>query len=413
VLAILIAFCVASPLRAQVDFEKQIRPILEGTCMKCHGPEKPKGKFSLHTREALLAGAEGKAVVPGDPEKSDVIYLITLPPDDPDIMPAEGEPLTKEQVELVTLWIKEGAKWPEGLVLVGPKQDPAGKPDPLNTPGLPVTDAEKSAVSQAEQKGALAMRLAQNTNWLRVDFSLHGKEIKDGDLAIVKSMPNLVDLDLGGTEVTDAGLAHLKDAENLHRLHLEKTKVTSKGLESLAGLQKLSYLNLYGTEVDDAAIDTLAKLKGLEKLYLWQTKVTPDAAKKLREALPEVVINLGWETVLGPKIEPQPQPEPEPAAAVDPNAPKFAIADIMKAHKDGLHKKAIEGGASKEEIVQLVAFYSELVKHEPPKGEPESWKQKTTALLDAAKLLEAGDEKGKAALTAATNCKACHSMHKP
>ena len=103
------------------------------------------------------------------------------------------------------------------------------------------------------------------------------------------------------------------------------TQVTSAGVKKLAGLKHLKLLNLHGTSVDDAAIATLGGMTSLESLYLWNTKVTPDAAKKLREKLPNTRINIGWEHEPPVKVvEPPPPPEPkkEQAAAKPAEAKK-------------------------------------------------------------------------------------------
>ena len=75
-----------------VDFVREIQPILQKACVQCHGAEKQKGKLRLDTREALLKGGEdGKAVEPGNPDKSDIFRRITLPEDDDDAMPPKGK----------------------------------------------------------------------------------------------------------------------------------------------------------------------------------------------------------------------------------------------------------------------------------------------------------------------------------
>src|SRR5207249_33094 len=90
-------------------------------CLKCHGPEKPKGGLRLDTNEGLLKGAKsGKVVESGNADESRLFEVITLPKDDPDHMPAEGEPLNKLEQELIRDWINQGVKWPEKLVLEAP-----------------------------------------------------------------------------------------------------------------------------------------------------------------------------------------------------------------------------------------------------------------------------------------------------
>ena len=91
---------------------------------------------------------------------------------------------------------------------------------------------------------------------------------------------------------------------------------------------------------------------------------------------------------------------------------KVTIKVVMKkAHtakkgEDSLLKKVIAGTASDTEKKELVELYTALSKNEPPAGDADSWKTKTTALIAAAK---SGDA---AALKKASDCAACHSEHK-
>jgi len=104
--------------------------------------------------------------------------------------------------------------------------------------------------------------------------------------------------------------------------------------------------------------------------------------------------------------------------AADKDKPKFKIETIMeKAHKGGpnsLRNKVLRGEASKEELTTLVELYTELGKNTPPKGSKESWKTKTTAVLEAAKKVKAAptDKQALAAYNKATTCMACHDVHK-
>src|SRR6185312_16253675 len=68
----------ASPEAAsETFFELRVRPVLAGTCVKCHGEKKASGKLRLDTREAMLKGGEnGPAVVPGNAEGSLLIKAV-------------------------------------------------------------------------------------------------------------------------------------------------------------------------------------------------------------------------------------------------------------------------------------------------------------------------------------------------
>ncbi len=107
---------------APVDFAKDIKPLLEGACLKCHGPEKPKGKFEMTTRDkALKGGHEGVAIIPGDSAKSPLIHFVARLVKDMEMPPEDkGDPLTKEQIGLLRAWIDQGVKWPDGHVLQPP-----------------------------------------------------------------------------------------------------------------------------------------------------------------------------------------------------------------------------------------------------------------------------------------------------
>jgi hypothetical protein len=88
----------------------------------------------------------------------------------------------------------------------------------------------------------------------------------------------------------------------------------------------------------------------------------------------------------------------------------------MKAlHKgdDALAKKVSKGEGTKDDFKKLVEYYAALPLNDAPKGDAASRKEKTTALLDAAKALEAGKAGALDQYKAAVNCKACHSAHKP
>jgi len=97
-----------------VDFLTQIQPIFEEHCYECHGPEEAEGDLVLHLRSGLFHDEPNFwSVIPGDPDESLLVEMIEYPADDPDFMPAEGEPLPADQIALIRRWVSEGAIWPE------------------------------------------------------------------------------------------------------------------------------------------------------------------------------------------------------------------------------------------------------------------------------------------------------------
>lgn len=99
----------------EVDFKRDVKPILDASCIKCHGRGKSKGDFAIDTRETFLKGGEsGPAVIPGKSGESHLIEMVSGI--DPDIiMPQKGSKLTPEQVGILRKWIDSDLPWDESI----------------------------------------------------------------------------------------------------------------------------------------------------------------------------------------------------------------------------------------------------------------------------------------------------------
>jgi len=98
----------------QVDFTRDIKPLLERSCLRCHGPEKPRNRLRLDNREAALKGGEsGVAIVPGDSAGSPLIHVVSGVHEDIERMPpkGKGDPLTPDEISLLRAWIDQGVTW--------------------------------------------------------------------------------------------------------------------------------------------------------------------------------------------------------------------------------------------------------------------------------------------------------------
>ena len=98
-----------SSAQEPVSFAKDIQPILQNSCFKCHGEAMQVSKLDLHTREAALKGGEkGAAIVPGKADESR-LYRRVAGLERP-AMPMDGT-LTSEQISAIKTWIDQGAHW--------------------------------------------------------------------------------------------------------------------------------------------------------------------------------------------------------------------------------------------------------------------------------------------------------------
>ena len=123
--------------RERVDFSKQIKPIINDKCISCHGGVKKTAGFSLlFEKDALGNTDEGSpAIIPGNAAKSRMIKRFHEA--DPELrMPFEKPPLSKEEINLFTKWIDQGAKWGTHWAYVPPQDQivPKTKIDNSNNP---------------------------------------------------------------------------------------------------------------------------------------------------------------------------------------------------------------------------------------------------------------------------------------
>ena len=103
------------PAAAKVDFVRDVRPILQRACLRCHGPEKQKGDYRIDVRQVALEGGESYApnIVPGKSADSPLFRFISGTDDL--VMPPEGAKLTAVEISTLRAWIDQGANWPDAV----------------------------------------------------------------------------------------------------------------------------------------------------------------------------------------------------------------------------------------------------------------------------------------------------------
>ncbi len=152
------------PGTSKIDFNTQIRPILNANCTSCHGGVKEQGGISLLYREsALLKGKSGKpCIVPGSPAESELIKRLTHHDLD-ERMPLKAPPLSKEQISLLEKWVEEGAQWETHWAYVAPK--PQEVPFVLST--WPTADLDKFVYKKMADAGMSPSPQADKATLLR------------------------------------------------------------------------------------------------------------------------------------------------------------------------------------------------------------------------------------------------------
>ncbi len=296
-----------------VSFATEIRPILAENCSNCHVPDRRRGDLVLIPISAAFARTPTEWVIqPGHPDRSPLLTRVSLPVDDPDRMPRDGDPLTDTQIALIARWIAQGA----------PHDD---TPPPPPAPAVPALDeaaeqARSIAMEAIRQRGGIAVSLAEDRPEVQVNLRVAEPTFTDDDLALLAGLePCLTRLDLSRTTVTDAGLQQLLPFTKLVRLRLDDTAITDAGVETLTALEGLTWLNLIGTRVTDSAVEAIARLPRLKQVYLWKTDLTASGRAHLRRLRPDIEV-----VTAAPALPPEPAKD-EPGQKEGSNAPAGTV----------------------------------------------------------------------------------------
>ncbi len=161
----------------EVDFVRDVRPILQAHCYKCHSGEKDKSGFRLDIKQEALQGGDlyGTAIAPGKPSDSPLVQLLKEP-EPAERMPLDAPPLADQEILIIEKWVSQGAKWPDGIDLVEAvdkadhwslkKVNPQSLPAVQNT-AWPKSGVDYFVLSSLERAGLSPTPAASRERWLR------------------------------------------------------------------------------------------------------------------------------------------------------------------------------------------------------------------------------------------------------
>ncbi len=176
----------------------KVKPVLDAHCVRCHGPDKRKGRLRVDSIEALLSGGKGgPALVPNDAKASPLVAFMRLPLDHADHMPPkkEGQPSPLE-IELIAFWVDHGASSELKLSALDPKLASAAPaattsvvatgapsatiPPPPPAPSVPATSEPDVAVEALPAELALYTELVDPVLRKRCGSCHEGKTASGG-----------------------------------------------------------------------------------------------------------------------------------------------------------------------------------------------------------------------------------------
>ena len=184
----------ASPnARRPIDFGRDIAPIFQKNCLPCHSGEKPQGGLRLDTEAHVLKGGEsGKAIVPGDSEKSALVRRL-MGVGEEARMPMGADPLPAPQIKLIRAWIDQNS--------FAVAEEPAAAP---LTPVAAHTSENSEGVFASQIRPILAARC----------YSCHGANLQQNGLrldslaALLKGSANGPVVVPGDSEKSPLGAPH-------------------------------------------------------------------------------------------------------------------------------------------------------------------------------------------------------------
>ena len=122
----------------------EVRAIFAHNCYQCHNENKQKGELVLDNKRGVFKGGEsGESIVAGYPNKSELYRRITLSTNHDEVMPKKGKVLKDSEIELIELWIKDGAHWADQALKIFPEA-----PLALEKPSLPEETSEEHPVDK-------------------------------------------------------------------------------------------------------------------------------------------------------------------------------------------------------------------------------------------------------------------------
>ncbi|MCC6413496.1 MAG: chitobiase/beta-hexosaminidase C-terminal domain-containing protein [Saprospiraceae bacterium] len=286
---------------AQV-FEHVVRPILKEKCLGCHNANKMKGELNMETEALLLKGGKnGKLWDSTAKDLGLILQRIHLPLEEKEHMPPKGKPqLTKEEIDVLYHWIKNGANFSQKIVDL-PEGDTLRqlamarvRATTSVAPTYPFDAADAATIQKLNNDYRVVAPLALNAPALSVDFygiaAFNSSWIKE--LEVVKEQ--VVSLNLNKMPLKDEDLKSVAIFPNLRQLNLAFTQITGSTLGELKSLKSLQSLSLSGTSVKASDLTVLGDLPELSVVYLWNTSVSEQDIPALKQRFPRVHFEYGF-----------------------------------------------------------------------------------------------------------------------
>ncbi|MHA7128913.1 c-type cytochrome domain-containing protein [Algoriphagus namhaensis] len=252
-----------------------IQPILNHNCASCHNSKNLKGELNLTSYEQLARGGEdGPILLAGDPGASPLLTRLLLPREDEEHMPPKEKRQPREaEIELIRLWIQQGAPLDQTLGEAGLAESDVSALFPeITNPFYPESSLPKLPADLLDSLRSLSLYvqpIAEGSSWIEVS-AVNFPRFESKDFRLFQGAKNhIVHLDLSNTQVDQSIWDSLANLTNLTVLKLNKAQISGDNLGKLKSCEKLKLLYLNETLVNLAQFRALHSHPSLQKVYAY------------------------------------------------------------------------------------------------------------------------------------------------
>ncbi len=296
-----------------IDLEKAlvyqdiIAPILAKKCYSCHSSSKQKGKLRLDTPALILKGGKnGKILLAHQTEQSELFARLILPKENEKHMPPDGKPQLEEtEIKIIKWWIDAGADFNTSLKAMAVDSATYGllktytqvaTKQAVLLPAKEVKAIDKNTYQALVGLGYSVSPVAQQSPWLVVNFN--GKTPTKQELKLLGQLKeNIVWLTANKLVWSTEIGQFFSQLEVLTKLNIAQTNTTSLDLKVLSNLPELKVLNINQSKLGPQFLADFGAFKNLQKLYLNETNLTKSDSIKLKQTLPNTLIEFGAYTL--------------------------------------------------------------------------------------------------------------------
>jgi uncharacterized membrane protein len=287
-----------------------IQPMLQQKCYNCHAATKQKGGLRLDTEEWILKGGKnGKVLVAGNVDSSEVYKRILLDPIEEKHMPPKGKSqLTEQDRVLLQWWIASGADFSKKskeltqtaaikTALSALEKSASVVSKRADVPESEVAKANETILEELRKNSVTIFEISAKSNWVSANFVNCTKWNADIEKQMSSLKEQMIWLKIPSAQLQESSWKTIAGLNNLRRLSAEHSNITDKDLVQLNTLKQLQYLNLVDTKITAKGLLQLKSNNNLTSIYISRTGIGLQDLNALKVNFPKAVIDTGGYTV--------------------------------------------------------------------------------------------------------------------